>query len=98
MPPVNRLLAVAISLAAFLPALLVTSPAAQAQATYRWTDKDGRVNYADQPPPADAKDLQRQNLGPANLVDTGGPSYSARKAAQDFPVTLYTSVDCAAEC
>jgi len=84
--------------ATLLGALLAASPATQAQTSYRWTDKDGQVNYSDLPPPADARDVQQKKLGPANLVDTSGPSYSAQKAAQDAPVALYTSVDCAAEC
>jgi len=87
-----RLLAAAIA-----TALLATS-AAQAQTVFRWVDKDGKVNYSDLPPPLDAKDPQQQKLGSANLVDTSGPSYSAQKAAQDAPATLYTSVDCTAEC
>lgn len=84
--------------ATLVATLLAASLAAQAQTAYRWTDKDGKVNYSDLPPPADAKDLRRKRLGPANLVDTSGPSYSAQKAAQDSPVTFYTGVDCAAEC
>ena len=81
-----------------LAALLAVSLIAQAQTVYRWTDKDGKVNYADLPPPADVKDLQQQKLGSANRIDSSGPSYSMQKAAREFPVTLYTSVDCAMEC
>ena len=76
----------------------VVSTAAQAQAAYRWTDKDGRVHYSDQPPPADARNVQQKMLGSPNFVDTSGPSFSVQKAQQDYPVTLYTGIDCAAEC
>jgi hypothetical protein len=31
-------------------------------------------------------------------IETSGLSYEAQKAAQDFPVTLFTSTDCKAEC
>ena len=71
---------------------------AQAQTTYRWVDKDGKVWYSDQPPPPDAKNIQKKQLGSGNYVDTSTPSYSAQKAAQDFPVTLFTSADCGSEC
>lgn len=78
--------------------ILAAALAAQAQTAYRWTDKNGKVNYADKPPPADAQNVQQKKLGSANFVDTSGPSYSAQKAEQDYPVTLYTSVDCETEC
>ena len=78
--------------------LLAAALAAQAQTAYRWIGKDGQVNYSDQPPPADAKDVQQKTLGEANSVDTSGPSYSMQKAVQNYPVTLYSSVDCQAEC
>lgn len=78
--------------------LLTAALAAQAQTAYRWIGKDGKVNYSDQPPPADARDVQQKRLGEANFVDTSGPSYSVQKAQQNYPVTLYISVDCQAEC
>lgn len=78
--------------------LLILSWAAGAQTVYQWTDKDGAVNYADQPPSKDVKSLREKRLGSANFVETSTPSYAMRKAQQDFPVTLYTAPACAAEC
>ena len=88
----------ATSLASSLAVVLLCAASAQAQTTYRWIGRDGQVNYSDQPPPPDAKDPRRAPLGSPNLVDTGGPSYSEKRAARIFPVTLYTGTDCAAEC
>jgi hypothetical protein len=70
----------------------------QAQTTYRWVDKDGKVNYSDQPAPPDAKNVQQRMLGSGSYVETSGPSYNAKKATQNFPVTLFTSADCGIEC
>ncbi len=69
-----------------------------AQTTYRWIDKDGRTHYSDQPPPADAKRIEEKRIGSGNYVETSGPSYALRKAQQDFPVSLFTSIDCEPEC
>lgn len=78
--------------------ILAASHVATAQSTYRWTDNDGKVNYSDKPPPADALNVQQKKLGSPNFVDTSGPSFSARQVEQDFPVTLYTGVNCEKEC
>ena len=41
----------------------VLAPAAQAQTTYRWVDKEGHVHYGDKAPmPAEVKDLQLKKL------------------------------------
>jgi len=70
---------------------------AQAQQMYRWVDKDGGVHYTQQPPPPDAKEVQRRS------VSTGAPEspelpYATQLAARNFPVTLFTSADCQAPC
>ncbi|MBA3902910.1 MAG: glutaredoxin family protein [Rhodocyclaceae bacterium] len=80
-----------------LIASLAFPPAAGAQTTYRWVDKDGKVFYSDQPPPKEIKKAEQRRLG-ISSIDTSGMPYEARKAAQDHPVTLYTSTDCKAEC
>ncbi|MFA7268451.1 MAG: glutaredoxin family protein [Sterolibacterium sp.] len=83
---------------ALLAALCLATLTAQAQATYRWVDKDGKVHYADQPPPPlENKEIQKKKLG-ANVVETSGPSYATQKAAQKFPLTLYTSANCIENC
>ena len=82
-----------------LTLVLLTLPwAAAAQTVYQWTEKDGAVNYADQPPPKDVKTVREKRLGGANLIETSAPSYAMSKAQKDFPVTLYTAPSCDAEC
>jgi glutaredoxin len=71
---------------------------AAAQTAYRWVDKSGHVHYSDQPPPADAGQVEEKRLGGASVIDTSGPDYATRTAAANFPVTLYTSADCQDEC
>jgi hypothetical protein len=53
---------------------------AGAQSLYRWVDKDGRVHYADQPPPQAVKRLEEKKPGAGNLVETSGPSYATKEA------------------
>lgn len=74
--------------------LLGTS--AQAQ-MYRWVDKDGKVHYTDQPPPAnEAKKVEAKKFG-GNLIPGGSLPYATQQAVKNFPVTLYTG-DCGAAC
>jgi len=77
--------------------LLMGCSIAIAQTTYRWNDKDGRTHYSDQPPPSDARNVQKKTLG-GQYVEVGATSFGLQKAVQDFPVTLYVSGDCATEC
>ncbi|MDO9166446.1 MAG: glutaredoxin family protein [Rhodoferax sp.] len=73
--------------------LLAASPA-QAQAVYRIVGPDGRVTFSDKPPVAADK---------ATPVSAGGKSagggaalpFELRQVASKYPVTLYTSSDCA---
>lgn len=78
--------------------ILALPVAAGAQTVYQWTDKDGSVNYADQPPPKEVKSVREKRLGTASFIETSAPSYAASKARKDFPVTLYTAPGCEAEC
>lgn len=80
-----------------LLSLAVLASGADAQNLYRWVDKSGKVHYSDQPPPKDIKKVEQPNLK-ASTIATSGLSYEAQRAAQNFPVTLYTSPDCVAEC
>lgn len=83
-------------------AFFLTVALAHAQQLYRWVDKDGRVTYSQNPPPAGAaKAVQPRNLGSGG---SGGSAaspnlpYAAQVAARNFPVTLYASPDCGAPC
>ena len=83
---------------AVLALLLAASQNTLAQ-TYRWVSKDGTVHYSDQPPPrSETRQVEQKKLKPGNVVETSGPSYTARKAAQNFPLTLYTSANCIENC
>lgn len=91
--PVRTVFALALAAAA-------CSAAAQQQ-LYRWTDESGRVHITDTPPPASAKD--KRMLKPASVP--GAPSkpaaaapYALDLAMKQYPVTLYTSPNCAEPC
>ena len=75
--------------------LLALSLTASAEA-YRWVDSaTGRTVISDTPPPRSARDVSKTK-DPSNNPE--GYGYAARKAAENFPVTLYTSPDCLSEC
>ncbi len=63
--------------------------------TYRWVDPQGRTVISDTPPPGRAHDVSRAES--ANPESDGLP-YAAKRAAENYPVTLYTSADCVSEC
>jgi glutaredoxin len=64
---------------------------------YRWVDKDGKVQFSDAPPPADAKDATQKRLGGGGGEDTQLP-YATQVAARRNPVTLFTGPDCGDPC
>lgn len=77
-------------------ALIALSGTLAAQSTYRWVDEQGRVHYSDQPPPAQAR--QAQEVPATGTRPDPVPGYAVRKAAADFPVTLYTAESCTDPC
>ena len=77
-------------------ALAVASASAWAQ-TYRWVDPaTGKTVISDTPPPANAKGLVK--LKEAEPAAGASLPYAVRRAAENFPVTLYTTPDCTSEC
>ena len=75
--------------------LLVLSFTAQAEA-YRWIDPaTGRTMISDLPPPPHAKSVSKTK-DPTNNPE--GHSYAVMKAAEAFPVTLFTTANCVDEC
>jgi glutaredoxin len=74
-------------------ALLAISVPVTAQ--YKWTGPDGRAVYGDRPP-AEAKNAQKLGgnspAGPADPL--AGAGFELRRAAQNFPVVLYTTENC----
>ena len=78
-----------------LAALIVVSvfgisSTAFADGVYRWVDEKGRTVYSDLPPPPDAKKVE-QRLMRGSQVETDKQPYAVRKAAESFPVSLYTA-------
>ena len=72
--------------------------AAQAQSNvYRWVDKDGKVHFSSEPPPADAANVTQKRMGAAS-VDEGQMPFATREAMKRNPVTLFVSNNCGALC
>ncbi|HEX4329750.1 MAG TPA: glutaredoxin family protein [Burkholderiales bacterium] len=68
-----------------------------AQAQYKYIGPDGKVVYSDQPPPANAKVLEKKGPPPQS---TGGPElpFAVKNAMKTYPVTLYTAGNCGSAC
>ncbi len=77
--------------------LALLAPVADAQTMYRWMDKDGKVHYSDQPPPKEIRKVEERRIS-TPTIETSTLPYDLQQAAQNFPVTLYTTADCAAPC
>jgi glutaredoxin len=75
---------------------VLLAAAAPASAQFKWVDATGRTNYGDNPPP-DARNVQRvsASVGQAGDDALAGLPFELTRAAQRFPVTLYTTRDCA---
>ena len=63
--------------------------------TYRWVDSAGRVIVSDTAPPGKAQNIVKTGEATEN---TDGLPFATKKAAENFPVTLYTSADCVNDC
>ncbi|HJW23356.1 MAG TPA: DUF4124 domain-containing protein [Rhodocyclaceae bacterium] len=75
-------------------AIALASASAWAQ-TYRWVDPaTGKTIISDTPPPATAKSVVRKD----SELAVGSQSFAVRRAAENYPVVLYTSADCATPC
>ncbi len=75
-------------------ALLVAVAPGFALAQYKWIDARGQVNYGDSPP-RDARNIERVSAPAADPGDPqSGLPFEVRRAAQNFPVTLYTTDAC----
>jgi hypothetical protein len=69
--------------------------AAAAQQMYRWVDENGRTHITDTPPPASAKGVNKVKPG---APPAAGVPLALQTPMRDFPVTLYSSSDCAEPC
>ena len=63
---------------------------------FRWVDENGNVHYSDTLP-ADTTNVERKKLG-RKVEQNEDISYEARRAQQNFPVTLYVGETCAEPC
>ena len=72
--------------------------AAQAQSSvYRWVDKDGKVHFSSEPPPADAQNVTEKRMGGSSGGE-GQLPYATQMAMKSNPVTLYVSNSCGDYC
>jgi glutaredoxin len=74
-----------------LAALIATGAAAQDQ-MYKWKDAAGIYHYSDTPPPKGQVQVLRPDSGLAARTPL---PYELARAAQNHPVTLYTTARCA---
>lgn len=74
-------------------ALALAAASAQAQPVYRIVGPDGKVTFSDRPPSAGAAAAPTGTPGSTSPADA--LPYALRQIATRFPVTLYTSSDCA---
>jgi glutaredoxin len=63
--------------------------------TYRWVDPAGRTVISDTPPPGRSHSVSKAG---ASAADNDGLPFAVKRAAENFPVTLYTSADCTTQC
>ena len=68
---------------AFGLAIAVTGTPAAAQTMYKWVDKDGKTNYTDSPPPADAKKLAPPKGSSAPATSAAPATQKGRDDPQD---------------
>jgi glutaredoxin len=75
--------------------VLALALAGATSAQYKWVDKDGRAGFGDSPP-RDARSVTRLDMrGGENTADASKDfPYELKRAAERFPVTLYTTASC----
>lgn len=78
-----------LMLSCLLPSL------ADAGALYRWVDDQGQVHYSDTPPLKEQAERRKISNGVTPGEDI---PYEARRAQENFPVTLYVSDTCKEPC
>ena len=79
--------------------LVLSASAALAQGAYRWVDKNGKVHYSDEPPaPTETTKVESKRLQGSVAGGAADYTYEARKAAEEFPVILFTAADCGDPC
>ena len=86
-----------IRMIAACAAITALAAAAQAQQVYRIVGPDGKVTFSDRPPAGGAESTQSSSSQGSGSSSSGNDAlpYQLRQVATRFPVTLYTSSDCA---
>lgn len=79
----------------FLAATVLTAAALPALALYKVVQPDGSVTYTDRPPTTGNGRVITLNRDAAPVASEVVLPLDLRQAAQRYPVTLYTSTDCA---
>lgn len=80
-------------LTAVMLGLLTTG--SQAQTVYRIVGPDGRVTFSDKPPSAASKVKPLETAAKASNDPSASLPFELRQVTGKYPVTLYTSKDCA---
>jgi hypothetical protein len=78
-----------------VPMLMMASAYAQAD-LYRWVDANGKIQYSDQPPPANIKNVDKIKSAGGKPSEAPLP-YALQQAVKNFPVTLF-STECGESC
>lgn len=91
----NCTLRIALSLGI---SLALAASSVVGQQLYRWVDKNGKVTYSQDPPPAGAAAKVERKQLKSSVVETGGLPYELQQTTRNFPVTLYTGPDCGDPC
>ncbi len=83
--------------AVLMAAAALFSAQISAQQLYRIVGPDGRVTFSDQPPPPSSNAKVTTGRGGTFNETAGGAAlpFELRNVVQRFPVTIYTSKDCA---
>ena len=63
---------------------------------YKWIGADGKINYSDTPPPADAKKVEKKRLND-RVSEGDGLNFATRNAMKKYPVVLFAT-NCGAPC
>ncbi len=76
--------------------LLLGAAGAQSQTIYRIVGADGKVTFSDQPPVTDQQGkIAATGLGAAAAASGAALPFELRQVVTKYPVTLYTSAECA---
>ena len=80
-----------------LATALLLAANAQGAGLYRWVDANGEIHYGDVPAP-EVKQAEKKKFSDVTSAPDAALSFEARRAAQNFPVTLYVADNCVAPC